>query len=493
MSFDRVKLNRVEGLAYLEQDGKGILRISGSPPGFFEPKLIGRTPLEAVYLTQQISADSGVSHAMAAVTAWEAVTGLHVPENGRALRELLQNFSIIHAHLRHFYLQVLPDYLPASSLAEYEGTVLDLGHIKAGATNSPDSSWLKQGFSHLFPRQAAQRLWENHFSAMRVMAIVQKMMAMVGGKFPTVMSIVPGGVSLNLTREKVLRLRAHLNEVKEFLSDVVPGDVMLVPKYYENLIEQGKGSDNLLSVGGGVEDRELETSLFPSGVYFGGKLDRYHTTTTEGIHQAYYRLSQQTSHKGRIVVSAPDKSQAYTWVKSPKHDGRLVETGPLARLVITYYSGTKMRYPNLVEDMESLHNVQISKTNTVAGRIVARGYEVASLAERCELLLDQLDPAHPTISKESLPPDLTGEGLGITEAPAGAMQHRMVLEKGKIAYYDIITPSTWNGASRDENDGPGSLEMALNRERRSLDDPRQLRELSRIVQSFAFSMSDATH
>ena len=122
---------------------------------------------------------------------------------------------------------------------------------------------------------------------------------------------------------------------------------------------------------------------------------------------------------------------------------------------------------------------------------MARLGELGALLERAETLLDQIDPAQPTVAADAEPFDVSGEGLALLEAPAGALQHRMILERGRIAHYDIVSPSTWNGSPDDEQGPPGSLETALNRTPLELGEPAGQRSAARIVHSFAFSATDA--
>ncbi|WP_299804537.1 nickel-dependent hydrogenase large subunit, partial [Sulfuricurvum sp. RIFOXYD2_FULL_44_160] len=39
---------------------------------------------------------------------------------------------------------------------------------------------------------------------------------------------------------------------------------------------------------------------------------------------------------------------------------------------------------------------------------------------------------------------ISGEGIGIVEAPRGSLIHRARIERGKIVEYSIITPTQWN-------------------------------------------------
>jgi hydrogenase large subunit len=54
-----------------------------------------------------------------------------------------------------------------------------------------------------------------------------------------------------------------------------------------------------------------------------------------------------------------------------------------------------------------------------------------------------------------------GEGWGLTHASRGALGHWLRLEEGRIAHYQIITPTAWNASPRDEQGRRGPLEQAL--------------------------------
>ena len=138
MAGNRFRLARVEGGAELERPPDEGLRLQGPPPRQFERMLLNRPAPDAVVLTQQISADSGIAHALAALTAWEAAGEVPVAENGQVLREILHALSLIHAHLRQFYLQALPDYLVPGNLKDYPGRRSDLLRMKAALATAPE-------------------------------------------------------------------------------------------------------------------------------------------------------------------------------------------------------------------------------------------------------------------------------------------------------------------------------------------------------------------
>lgn len=72
--------------------------------------------------------------------------------------------------------------------------------------------------------------------------------------------------------------------------------------------------------------------------------------------------------------------------------------------------------------------------------------------------LDQHDVAE-DCSHGTLPED--AQGVGLVEAAGGALDHWVVLRKGRIANYQIVAPTTWNFSPRDAAGTPGALEQAL--------------------------------
>ncbi|KFB66301.1 MAG: Periplasmic [NiFe] hydrogenase large subunit precursor [Candidatus Accumulibacter vicinus] len=52
-------------------------------------------------------------------------------------------------------------------------------------------------------------------------------------------------------------------------------------------------------------------------------------------------------------------------------------------------------------------------------------------------------------------------GVGLIEAARGSLGHWLRIERGRIAGYQIIAPTTWNFSPRDAAGVPGALEQAL--------------------------------
>jgi Ni,Fe-hydrogenase I large subunit len=82
-------------------------------------------------------------------------------------------------------------------------------------------------------------------------------------------------------------------------------------------------------------------------------------------------------------------------------------------------------------------------------------------------------------------------GWGWTEAPRGALGHWIHIKDGKIANYQAIVPSTWNGSPRDASGLPGAYEAAL--VGIEVADPNKPLEILRTIHSFDPCMACAVH
>ena len=53
------------------------------------------------------------------------------------------------------------------------------------------------------------------------------------------------------------------------------------------------------------------------------------------------------------------------------------------------------------------------------------------------------------------------QGVGLAEAPRGALAHFIVIDKNRVKNYQMVVPTTWNASPRDENGVLSAYESAL--------------------------------
>ncbi|CAG0995147.1 partial hydrogenase, group If, partial [Gammaproteobacteria bacterium] len=193
-----------------------------------------------------------------------------------------------------------------------------------------------------------------------------------------------------------------------------------------------------------------------------------------------------------------DTDQKYSWVKSPRYDGKAMETGPLATILVAYAAG----HPGArgaVDLVLGKLGVGPEALFSTLGRTAARGIETLLVAQELPKWLDMLvaniaggdlaihngekwDPA--TWPREAA-------GYGWHNAPRGALGHWIRIRDQKIENYQAVVPSTWNASPRDEKGERGPYEAAL--VGTPMADPTKPLEILRTIHSFDPCLACAVH
>jgi hydrogenase large subunit len=273
-------------------------------------------------------------------------------------------------------------------------------------------------------------------------------------------------------------------------------DVLAVAETYSEYFEIGKGCGNFLSYGGyelnGKEaDLTKRERLFKQGTINSklelGELNPNHIT--EQVKHSWYSDSSTNLNPAKgNTVPEEEKNGAYSWLKSPRYDGKVYEVGPLARVLVTYGKGDQT-VKSLVDSVLSKFNAPPSALFSVLGRHAARALGTKLIADSMPGWLLQLKPGEPVYIDYEMPEE--ANGIGLVEAARGALGHWIEIKDSKISNYQIITPSTWNESPRDDNDQPGALEQAI--EGTKVKDEQNPFEIVRIIRSFDPCLACSVH
>jgi hydrogenase large subunit len=83
------------------------------------------------------------------------------------------------------------------------------------------------------------------------------------------------------------------------------------------------------------------------------------------------------------------------------------------------------------------------------------------------------------------------EGVGLAEAPRGALAHYIKIKDGKIDNYQLVVPTTWNGSPRDAKKQHSAFEASLiGTPVAKLDEPV---EIIRTIHSFDPCLACSVH
>lgn len=435
-------ITRIEGHLRVEikvEDGRIVqARCSGALFRGIELILIGRHPWDAQRLTTRICGVCPIAHATAAAFALDQAAGVEetVPNNGRLLRNLIYSANWLQNHILHFYHLALPDYLDGS-------------HPPLAGLLGVENEDVR------FSSEENARLLEHYVVALDVRRKAHELVALFGGKMPHEVGIVPGGAAHRPTLAEISAYRFRLREIRAFLEETYVKDVLLLAQRYQNYFELGQVR-RLLTFGAFPEGKEQR--FFPAGVCENGAIEPLDPQAIrEALAFSRYQGEGAPPALGRTAPD-PHKEGAYSWLKAPRYRDKAHEVGPAARVYLALQLGPA-RLQALAQDLMREAHARPEALSSVMGRHLARAIEALCLAERMELWLEELDPGAAVAVSVRAPAE--AEGQGLTDAPRGALGHWLRIEHGRIAHYQVISPTTWNAAPQDERGQPGPIEDAL--------------------------------
>lgn len=455
----------------------------------------GRDPRDAIYIVERICGVCMATHGLTSALAVEDASNSNIPPAARLMRNLLVGAIWLHDHILHFYHLSALDYLDVLAVKNYSGKDQNLIKLKEKIINLVQA----QDVSPLMPRykpddysvtnsDIVTTTLAHYLEALHMQAQAKKMSAIIGGKQPHQSSIVAGGVTICPTEEQLFQFKEILDEVVNFVNNVyIPDALFFTTEHLLPLAKNGfgEGTGNYLSYGGfelaGSRTKNLFESGFVNSKNQNDVLELDLNKITESVASAWYqKVNPATPWESETVVDF-DRTDAYTFVKSPRYHGLSTEVGSLARMMVSKH-----------KPFINLLNKHSMKQGVVA-RHLARALETAMMTEAMYGWLQDLEKQikgkriHDTNSWE---PPMTGMGVGLTEAPRGALGHWIEIANQKVKNYQIVVPTTWNVSPRDDKGVPGPIEQALIGTPVDVDNPVNL---MRVIRSFNPCMACAVH
>lgn len=362
----------------------------------------------------------------------------------------------------------------------------------------------------------------------------------LGGKNPHPNYLV-GGVACPINMHDTGAQGTMVNEVTlnymrdvakrsvEIVENVYLPDIKAIASLYPEWFKYGAGlsNKNVLCYGDFPEianDWSDESLQLPRGAIIDGKLDEVHDVDLRDLNQiqefvdhSWYRYPDEAKglHPWEGVTDAafalPEGSEGtktkfswlaadgkYSWIKSPRWKGHMMEVGPLARLVM----GVAKNVPHIKEPALALLkelNLPLEAVFSTLGRHAARALECRWTAHKMVQYVDDLTAnikagdeaaADMTFWEPSTWPKEC-RGVGFCEAPRGALGHWCVIKDERIANWQAIVPTTWNASPRSPDGQKGAFEQSLIGT--PVADPHQPLEIIRTIHSFDPCLACATH
>jgi hydrogenase large subunit len=543
-------ITRIEGHLRIdvEVDG-GAVRNSWSSGQMWrgiELILKGRDPRDAWLFTQRICGVCTTVHAIASVRAVEDALDMEIPLNAQYIRNLVLIAHALHDHIVHFYHLSALDWVDVTS-------ALKADPKKTAALAESLSPWTRNGYKEMtavkdrvatlvsggqlgiftngYWGHPAMKLspevnllaTAHYLQALEFQRKANKIVTMLGGKTPNIQNLAVGGVAnpINLDNqsalnmEKLYHIKQLFEEVDTFIKQVYLPDVTAIGAMYPDWLGYGAGVTNYLA----VPDLPLDTKGtqfdLPGGTIMGGNLGTIKPITSfkdgyfrenveESVAHAWYDGDWQ-KHPWEEPMPEPkyDDFNAdgnYSWVKAPRFQGKPMQVGPLAQVLVGYAQGNpaiKKYVDDTLSLAGSIAGVKLSPAvlHSTLGRHAARAIRAAYLSDLAlkhwGLLAENIGKGDVATFNEPEFPRGEVRGMGFHEAPRGVLSHWVVIKGGEIENYQCVVPSTWNAGPRDAQGQKGPYEASL--VGNPVADAEKPLEVLRTVHSFDPCLACAIH
>ena len=507
-------MTRIEGHLRFEtrvENGQVVdARCSGEMFRGIEAALIGHDARVAQQVTQRVCGVCPYAHAEAASLALEDAMGLRPNPNGQLLRNLIVGAYQLQDYLLHFYTLSALDFIDITAVLDYKGSDPGLIGVRDWVASELTSNKIFPAAPFL-PRYEADYLQDrdlNHtairhyLDALPMMADLHRMVAIFGAKAPHPVTIEAGGVTTVPTVDSVMQYHTLLSKVETFIKHSFITDVLAVAKAFKGYFNEGKGYGNLLSYPF-MPDKNGGNHMTVAGASIDGRYAPLDIRKiTEDHRYSYYdnrpdsdvrpmdiqRLQPIDYARYQAEHRKPDGK--YSWTRSPRYAGQVMEVGPTARVVNTYKAGTNPQLNSQVDRLNSELGITLEDYPSVMGRHLSRAIMSSLIIDRLKHDLTQVEPGRLAYEERAVPRN--AQGMGLTEATRGGLAHWIETDsEGRIANYELIVPTTWNISPRDAGGRPGAVEKMLIGTR--LQDPQNPMELARIVRSTDPCMACSVH
>ena len=555
-------LTRIEGHLRIELEHEnGKISDAWSETTMFrgiEEICRGRDPRDVWAFVGRICGVCTGVHSVASVVAVEDAIGSHPPPQARRIRDLVLGSQEVHDHAVHFYHLHALDWVNVVSAAEadvdkalefarsigstWRGNTFDkFTKVKETLNQVIESGQLSiftGGYwehpDYRLPAEANLMAVSHYLDALEFQRSIIRINTVFGGKNPHPNFLV-GGMACSIDPDKSETVnQVHLDQVEtwvaemvEFVRDCYYPDAVAIMGAYKDYFDIGAAAPNFLAVGmagatyaGNPAESRVETvhpEIKPGVVLDGDyskvvpfdpeKIEEFVSsawfTYEDGDDKGLHPLVGETT----VEYTGPKPpydwlgdDEKYTWSKAPRYDGRVIQVGPVARVLNAYIQG-EPKTKELVDEAVDKLGIRLEQMNSTAGRTFARAVEAVTAAHNMsEVVLPQfiegirggdIDVFDASKWEPSSWPDEC-HGMAFTEVARGMLSHFTSIKDGKVSNYQAVVPTTWLAGGRDPQGRLGPYEESL-AGGHPLVDPEQPLEPIRTIHSFDPCMSCAVH
>lgn len=511
-----------------------------------------RDPRDAWVFVGRVCGVCTSIHSLCSVRAVENAFNIVIPPNAQMVRNIMTAVLYMHDHVVHFYQLHALDWVDVVSALKADPAEASLLTQKLSPWPKSSTGYftaLKERlnkfvgsgqlgiFANGYWGHPAYKLTPeqnliavaHYLEALEWQKEIVKVHAVFGGKNPHPNYLVGGmpcSIDLNeanaINTERLALVKQKLQEAKTFIDQVyIPDLLMIADVYKDEWSKLGGGVKNYLAYGDFpmYEYGETENYKMPRGIVLDRDLSKVHSVDAnspeeikEYIYHSWYNYTQGDKaglhpYEGETNLNYTGPRPPYThlnvedkysWIKTPRWKEEPMEVGPLARMIVAYAAG-KEPQKSLIDDTLKQLDLPLEALFSTLGRTAARGLETKLTAdwalEFYDRLIKNLENGdsrmvnHYMWESEAWPQH--AQGVGLTEAPRGALAHFIVIGNNKVKNYQMVVPTTWNASPRDEIGKLSAYESSLIGT--PIHDPKQPLEILRTIHSFDPCLACAVH
>ena len=511
--------------------------------------LKGRDPRDAGFMTGRICGVCTYPHYKAGITAVEDALGIKPPLNAKLTRTLMDYALFIHDHIVHFYqLHALDwvDIVSALSADPKKASEDAFNYVPKGynpiATGEDELKQVQDTLKKFVDRgdlgPFKNAYWghktykftpeqnlialSHYLKALEMQRMAAQLLAIFGGKQPHPQSLVVGGVSCVMDILDPARMGEYLTKYKkmaDFVKNAYMADIKMAAEMYktEGSVVKPVGVKNFMAFKEFMVGRD--EYLFDSGYIENADLSKAFDInedliTEEATHSWYaddealhpydgktnpkytgFVDGQSVGPDGKMIHSKNiDPKGKYSWIKSPRYDGKPMEVGPLACLLVSYAKGNKI-VQDSVNGFLKETGLPVGALFTTLGRTAARALQCEIIADNAikafNNLVENLKVDQETCAPYVIDKNKEYKGRGIGDVPRGMLSHWIRIKNGVCENYQAVVPSTWNASPEDANGIKGPYEADL--VGLKIENLSQPLEIIRIIHSYDPCIACAVH
>lgn len=533
-------ITRIEGHLRIdvEVSGTKVTNAWSSAQAFrgIETIMRGKDPCSAWAMTQRFCGVCTTTHALCSIRTVEDAYNVEVPVNAQMMRNLVMTMQCLQDYIVHFYHLTALDWVDivsalkadpnkagmiAQSLSNWSSNSVNemknaqdklkafvgtgnLGIYSSGYWGHPDMRLTPEvnliGFAH-------------YLQALEYQRKIAQAVAIIGSKNPHIQNLCVGGVSTAidmdsiaaLNMERIAWIRQLLDEVAAFVREVYIPDVLAIGGAYKEWFNLGSCVNNYIAAPDVPMDAKSSKFLVQGGIIIDGKFREVTSWKDEELRKGITESSLHSWYKEDGPLHPFDGAQTpnytgfedkgkYSWAKSPRFNGLVMQTGPVSQILAAYMAGNES-VKKYVDMVTSKLGITLNHLNSTMGRNAARAVRALVMVDSAytclETFLDNYAKGDHEYVNNVETPMGECEGVGFNEAPRGMLSHWIKIKDKVISNYSAVVPSTWDAGPRDEKGVQGPYEQALMTSR--VLEPEKPLEVIRTIHSFDPCIACAVH